>query len=180
MIAAHRSKVREVALPETFEPRREALFFVDEACDRFVNEFAWFGFTTPVDEQLDRAVRHLPTGPRRCPFEFVRCEELCLATEDARKRVLGDENGVAVEAVGEMSKRLHRFLAQFFDECLAEHERIATAAQQVERRFLRRREPTDGRRRVGHTARLPSGCDASVRAGAAPGTVAHPCVRVGS
>ena len=74
--------------------------------------------------------------------------------EDGGERVLGDEHGVAVEPVGEVSERLVGLLAQLVDERLLEHHRVAAATEDGERGFLDRREPVGRRRVVAHGAEV--------------------------
>ena len=80
----------------------------------------------------------LTAGPSRCPLEVVGRQEVNLAVVHAAEGVLGDEQRVTVEPVGEVGKCLVGLLAQVIDQRAVEHRRLGRPPQQRQRALLRR------------------------------------------
>ena len=126
-----------VARRQGGDPAAEVALLVAEPRQRLVDELTWARLATPVEHQLDGLVGDLTVGASRRPFEVVGRQEVHLAVVHAGQRVLGDEQGVAVEPVAEVGERLVGLVAQVVDDGRVEHRRLAGPPQERERALLR-------------------------------------------
>ena len=114
---------------------------VGEPGERLVDEVGRGRFAAPVEQQLDRLVRHLAAGASRRPREGVGGEVVGLAVEHAGDRVLGDEQLGVTEPGAELGERGIGVVTELGDDLGIEDERRIGAPQGVEGALLDRREP---------------------------------------